>query len=96
MGNIVGITHRERDVQSIASGSGNKEVVDARGLSRLIIIPGTSGTITYSIVDSLTATAHGWDQTGPSAADAVVKIEVEGLFYMVEAGTASCEVHVII
>lgn len=96
MGNLVGITHSQRAVQTIASGSGNKEVVDCRGISRLIIRPASGGTITYSVVDSLADTAHGYDQTGPSAADAIVKIEVEGLFYMVEAGTASCDVHIII
>ncbi len=88
--------HRLKNVQTIAFGSGTKEVVDARGVRQLIILPGTSGTITYSVVDLLTATAHGHDQVGPSAADAIVTISVKGLFYMIECAVADCDVHLII
>jgi hypothetical protein len=85
-----------REVNTIASGSGNKEVVDARGARQLVVVPGTSGTITYSVVDTLDAAAHGYNQTGPSTASAIVTIDVKGLFYMIECATASCEVHFII
>ena len=88
--------HRLRAVQTIAFGTGTKEVVDSRGIRQLVILPGTSGTITYSVVDSLTATAHDHDQVGPSAADAVVVIDVKGLFYMVECAVADCDVHLVV
>lgn len=96
MSNEVGFLHRLRDVQTIAFGSGTKEVVDARGARKLIILPGTSGTITYSVVDAIDATAHDHNQTGPSAADAIVVVDVKGLFYMVECAVADCDVHLII
>lgn len=78
---------------TVTAGSGTKQVVDARGFAKLVIYPGSSGTVTYSIVDSLGATSHGHDQTGPSTADATVSIDVAGNFYMIEAGTADAVVH---
>ena len=96
MSNELGIMHRLRAVQTIAFGTGTKEVVDTRGARLLIILPGTLGTITYSVVDLITATAHDHNQTGPSAADAIVTIAVKGLFYMVECAVTDCDVHLII
>ncbi len=96
MSNEVGFLRRVKEVQTIAFGTGTKEVVDARGARLLIILPGSSGTVTYSVVDLITATAHDHNQTGPSAADAIVTIDVKGLFYMVECAVADCDVHLII
>jgi hypothetical protein len=56
--------------------------------------PGTSGTLTYSIVHSAEADAHGADSTGPSTADATVTItDFKGRFYLIEAATADAMVH---
>lgn len=96
MTNEIGFMHRLRGVQTIAFGSGTKQVVDARGARQLIILPGASGTITYSVVDAIDATAHDHNQTGPSAADAIVTIDVKGCFYMVECAVADCDVHLIV
>lgn len=85
----------KKDPVTITFGSGNKQVLDCRGVSTLIIWPGTSGTVSWSVVHAADATAHDEEQV-TSEADQVVVIPVEAAFYMVEAGTADCDVHFLV
>lgn len=82
----------QKDPVTITAGSGNKQVVDARGFSCLLIWPGSSGTVSWSAVHAADATAHDEEQV-TSVADQVVVIPVEAAFYMIEAGTTDCDVH---
>lgn len=91
-----GHTSRILETVPITVAAGATAVVDARGFAKIVGYPGSSGTISYSAVNSPDATSHGSPASPtPSAGDAVVSIDVAANFYMLEAGTADAVFHLI-
>lgn len=72
--------------------SGTDEVVDVRGFTHLYVYPESGGSVKYSVVASLSASSHGPGAV-TGAANEIIRIPVEGNFYLVEAITAACHAH---
>lgn len=72
--------------------SGGDEVVDVRGFTHLYVYPESGGSVKYSVVADASATVHGPGAV-TGAANEIIRIPVEGNFYLVEAITADCHAH---
>ena len=70
--------------QPISIGASSQRVIDARGFSKLVVYP-TSGPATeWSVVHSLTSTAHVTTSSTSTGLAAPSTISVVGNFYLVE------------
>lgn len=81
----------------VSLAAGEAVVVDARGMTNMTLRAATGCTITYSEVDSHTATAHGQNSktVDGSAAAARIVQTVEWPFYRVSAAGAAATVGLV-